>query len=68
MQLHWDVMPTDNAGDLWFNISGNLPTDFGFPIEVHTHEPETVYVVPINRDSEHFVHERKAEIPLSYGR
>jgi len=62
MQLHWNVMRTDNAGDLWTNVSGNLPTDFGFPIEVHAHEPETVYVVPIKSDSEHFVHEGKLRV------
>ncbi len=55
MQLHWNVMRTDNAGELWTNISGNLPTDFGFPIEVHPREPDTVYVVPIKSDSEHYV-------------
>jgi photosystem II stability/assembly factor-like uncharacterized protein len=54
MQKHWDVMRTDNAGDQWIEISGNLPTDFGFVIDVHTHEPETIYVVPIKSDSEHF--------------
>ncbi len=54
MQKHWDVMRTDNAGDDWREVSGNLPTDFGFPIDVHTHEPETIYVVPIKSDSEHF--------------
>ncbi|HUN61635.1 MAG TPA: hypothetical protein VMU53_06590 [Candidatus Sulfotelmatobacter sp.] len=54
MQKHWDVMRSDNAGDQWTKISGNLPTDFGFAIDVHTHEPETVYVVPIKSDSEHF--------------
>jgi len=54
MQKHWDVMRSDNGGDQWNEISGNLPTDFGFPIEVHAHEPETVYVVPIKNDSEHF--------------
>lgn len=62
MQLHWNVMRTDNAGDLWTNISGNLPTDFGFAIEVHAHEPETVYVVPIKSDSEHYVHEGKLRV------
>ena len=51
MQKHWDVMRTDNTGDQWTEVSGNLPTDFGFPIEVHAHEPETVYVVPITSDS-----------------
>jgi hypothetical protein len=54
MQKHWDVMRSDNAGDLWTEVSGNLPSDFGFPIGVHAHEPETVYVVPIKSDSEHF--------------
>ncbi len=54
MQKHWDVMRTDDAGDTWHEVSGNLPTDFGFAIEVHAHEPETIYVVPIKSDSEHF--------------
>jgi hypothetical protein len=54
MQKHWDVMRSDNAGDQWTKVSGNLPTDFGFAIDVHTHEPETIYVVPIKSDSEHF--------------
>ncbi len=54
MQKHWDVLRTDNGGDLWHEVSGNLPTDFGFVIDVHTHEPETIYVVPIKSDSEHF--------------
>jgi photosystem II stability/assembly factor-like uncharacterized protein len=54
MQKHWDVMRSDDAGDSWHEVSGNLPSDFGFPIEVHGHEPDTVYVVPIRSDSEHF--------------
>ena len=54
MQKHWDVMRSDDAGDSWREVSGNLPTDFGFAIDVHAHEPETIYVVPIRSDSEHF--------------
>jgi hypothetical protein len=54
MQKHWDVMRTDDAGENWREVSGNLPTDFGFVIDVHAHEPETLYVVPIKSDSEHF--------------
>ena len=54
MQKHWDVMRTDDGGDSWREISGNLPTDFGFVIDVHAHEPDTIYVVPIKSDSEHF--------------
>jgi photosystem II stability/assembly factor-like uncharacterized protein len=54
MQKHWDVMRSDNGGDSWREISGDLPTDFGFVIDVHAHEPDTVYVVPIKSDSEHY--------------
>jgi hypothetical protein len=62
MQKHWDVMRTDDAGDNWREISGNLPTDFGFPIDVHAHEPDTVYVVPIKSDSEHYPPEGKLRV------
>ncbi len=62
MQKHWDVMRSDNAGDQWTKISGNLPTDFGFVIDVHAHEPETIYVLPIKSDSEHYVHEGKLRV------
>lgn len=54
MQKHWDVMRTDDAGESWHEISGNLPSDFGFPIDVHSHEPETIYVVPIESESLHY--------------
>jgi photosystem II stability/assembly factor-like uncharacterized protein len=54
MQKHWDVMRTDDGGESWQRISGNLPTDFGFVIDVHAHEPETIFVVPIKSDSEHY--------------
>jgi hypothetical protein len=62
MQKHWDVMRSDNAGDSWHEVSGNLPSDFGFAIDVHAHEPETVYVVPITSDSEHFPPEGKLRV------
>jgi hypothetical protein len=78
MQKHWDVMRSDDAGGLWREVSGNLPSDFGFPIAVHAHEPETVYVVPIKSDSEHFPPGGKLRVyrsrtggetwePLTYG-
>jgi hypothetical protein len=54
MQKHWDVMRSDDGADSWYEVSGNLPTDFGFVIDVHAHEPETIYVVPIKSDSEHY--------------
>ncbi len=62
MQKHWDVMRSDNGGDSWHEVSGNLPTDFGFVIDVHAHEPETVYVVPIKSDSEHYPPEGKLRV------
>ena len=62
MQKHWDIMRSDDAGDNWREVSGNLPTDFGFVIDVHAHEPETVYVVPIKSDSEHYVHDAKLRV------
>jgi photosystem II stability/assembly factor-like uncharacterized protein len=62
MQKHWDVMRSDNAGDTWHEISGNLPTDFGFPIQVHAHEPETIYVVPIKSDSLHYPPDGKLRV------
>jgi photosystem II stability/assembly factor-like uncharacterized protein len=62
MQKHWDVLRTDNAGDEWREVSGNLPSDFGFPIDVHAHEPETIYVVPIKSDSEHYPPEGKLRV------
>ena len=62
MQKHWDVMRSDDAGESWREISGNLPTDFGFPIAINTNEPDTVYVVPITSDSHHFVMDGKLRV------
>ena len=62
MQKHWDVLRSDDAGDSWHEVSGNLPTDFGFAIDVNSNEPETIYVVPIQSDSLHYVHEGKMRV------
>jgi photosystem II stability/assembly factor-like uncharacterized protein len=62
MQKHWDVMRSDDAGESWHEVSGTLPTDFGFAIDVHAHEPETIYVVPIKSDSEHFPIDGKLQV------
>ncbi len=62
MQKHWDVMRSDDAGDSWTRVSGNLPTDFGFVIDVHAHEPETIYVVPITSDSLHYPPDGKLRV------
>jgi hypothetical protein len=62
MQKHWDVLRSDNAADSWQEVSGNLPTDFGFVIDVHAHEPETIFVVPIKSDSEHIPPDGKLRV------
>ena len=62
MQKHWDVMRSDDAGDTWHEVSGDLPSDFGFPIEVLAHEPDTIYVVPITSDSQHFPPDGKLRV------
>lgn len=62
MQKHWDVMRSDDGGNSWHEVSGDLPTDFGFPIDVHAHEPDTIYVVPIKSDSEHFPPDGKLRV------
>jgi photosystem II stability/assembly factor-like uncharacterized protein len=62
MQKHWDVMRSDDGGGNWREVSGNLPSDFGFPIDVHAHEPETIYVVPIESDSLHYPPEGKLRV------
>ncbi len=62
MQKHWDIMRSDDAGESWREVSGDLPSDFGFPIDVHAHEPDTIYVIPIKSDSEHFPPEGKLRV------
>jgi hypothetical protein len=62
MQKHWDVMRSDDAGENWHEVSGNLPTDFGFVVDIHAHEPNTVYVLPIKSDSEHFPPDGKLRV------
>ncbi len=62
MQKHWDVMRSDDAGESWHEISGDLPSDFGFPIAVHAHQPDTIYVVPIKSDSEHYPPDGKLRV------
>jgi photosystem II stability/assembly factor-like uncharacterized protein len=62
MQKHWDVMRSDDGGACWREVSGNLPSDFGFPIDIHAHEPDTIYVVPIKSDSEHYPPDGKLRV------
>ncbi len=52
LQNHHGVYRTDDAGGQWTSIAGGLPSDFGFPIVVDPHDPETVFVFPLVADSE----------------
>ncbi len=62
MQKHWDVMRSDDSGESWQEVSGDLPSDFGFVVDVHAHEPETVYVVPILSNSLHYPPDGKLRV------
>ena len=68
MQKHWDVLRSNDAGDSWKEVSGNLPSDFGFVIDVNANEPDTIYVVPIKSDSEHYPPEGKLRVYRKIGR
>ncbi|MFN8533404.1 MAG: exo-alpha-sialidase [Dehalococcoidia bacterium] len=62
MQKHGDVTRSDDAGENWVEVSGDLPCDFGYPIAVHAHEPETIYVVPITSESQHYLLDGKLRV------
>ncbi len=48
LQNHGGVYRSDDHGGQWVSIADGLPADFGFPIVVHPHDPDSVYVFPIN--------------------
>lgn len=60
LQHHWGVYRSDDRGDTWISVGGSMPADdppvgseprpFGFPIVVHPHDPDTVYVIPLASD------------------
>ena len=62
MQKHWDVMRSDDGGSHWYDIGEGLPSDFGFVVDVHAHDPDTVYVVPITSDAEHYPPEGRLRV------
>jgi len=50
LQNHWGLYRSDNGGDSWKDIANGVPSDFGFAMVGHPHDPETVYIVPIESD------------------
>jgi len=67
MQKHWDVMRSDDAGDSWQEVSGNLPTDFGFVIDVHVLSRRRLCRADQER-SEHYPPTKAACVPQSQRR
>jgi photosystem II stability/assembly factor-like uncharacterized protein len=50
LQNHWGLYRSDDGGNSWKDIANGVPSDFGFCLAIHPHDPETVYNVPIESD------------------
>lgn len=50
LQNHWGLYRSDDWGDTWQDIANGVPSDFGFAMEMHPHDPDTVYIVPLESD------------------
>jgi photosystem II stability/assembly factor-like uncharacterized protein len=50
LQNHWGVYRSDNSGDKWTDVANGIPSDFGFPVVMHPHNPECAYIVPVESD------------------
>ncbi len=50
LQNHWGLYRSDDWGDSWHDIANGVPSDFGFAMQMHPHDPDTVYIVPIEAD------------------
>lgn len=62
LQNHWGLYRTDDAGDNWRDIAKGVPSDFGFAMEIHPHDPETVFIVPLESDEFRCVPEGKLRV------
>ncbi|MEP7027259.1 MAG: exo-alpha-sialidase [Candidatus Eisenbacteria bacterium] len=50
LQNHWGLYRSDDGGDSWQDMANRVPSDFGFPIVAHPHDPEVAYIVPLESD------------------
>jgi len=50
LQNHWGLYRSDDFGDSWHDVAHGVPSDFGFAMVVHPHDPDTVYIVPLESD------------------
>jgi hypothetical protein len=62
MQNHGGVYRSDDHGGSWESIADGLPVDFGFPVVVHPHEPDTVYVFPLNGGDRRYPPDAEARV------
>lgn len=50
LQNHWGLYRSDDWGDSWQDIANGVPSDFGFAMQMHPHDQDTVYIVPLQSD------------------
>jgi BNR/Asp-box repeat len=50
LQNHWGLYRSDDGGNSWKDIANGVPSDFGFCMAMHPHDPDTVFIVPIESD------------------
>ncbi len=50
LQNHWGLYRSDDWGDSWHDIANGVPSDFGFAMQMHPHDADTVYIVPLESD------------------
>ncbi|HET7457987.1 MAG TPA: exo-alpha-sialidase [Gemmatimonadaceae bacterium] len=62
LQNHWGLYRSDDWGDTWHDVANGVPSDFGFAMQMHPHDPDTVYIVPIESDEFRCVPEAKLRV------
>jgi photosystem II stability/assembly factor-like uncharacterized protein len=62
LQNHWGLYRSDDWGDSWQDIANGVPSDFGFAMQMHPHDPDTVYIVPVQSDEFRVVAEAKLRV------
>ena len=62
LQNHWGLYRSDDWGDSWHDIANGVPSDFGFAMQMHPHDPDTVYIVPLKSDEFRVVPDAKLRV------
>ena len=50
LQNHWGLYRSDDRGESWTDVANGVPSDFGFPMAIHPHDPDTAWIVPLESD------------------